>query len=218
MVSFSAWKTGLAYYLPPLLAAVFCLAFAVKGYRLAGAATVLFFIPGLFALFFFRDPPRAITAAENQIVSPADGTIVEITEIDQSPYYTGPCRRIAIFMSILSCHVNRAPTAGTVRDIQHKNGLHKNAMKPETTQTNEANTLWMDTPHGPITVRQIAGAVARRIICVAKPGAPLEAGQKFGMIKFGSRTELYLPKTTEIRVKIGQKTYAGSTILAQFQP
>ena len=214
--SFSAWKAGLVYYLPALAAGAICLFFAFKGYRIAWAGAAVFLLPGLFALFFFRDPPRTIKAAAGEIVSPADGTIVAIEDLKDTPYYAGPCRRISIFLSVFSCHVNRAPFAGTVRDIRYKKGQFKNAMKAETSECNESNAIWFDTDRGPMTVRQISGAIARRIVCATAIGDALATGQKFGMIKFGSRTELYLPPNTEIRVKIREKVRAGTSIVARF--
>jgi len=215
-VSFNAWKAGLRYYLPLLITGTICLGLALKGYQIAWGGAGLFLFFGLFALFFFRDPPRTIKAATGEIVSPADGTIVGIEELTDTPYYAGSCRRISIFLSVFSCHINRAPCDGTVRDIHYKEGQFKNAMKAETSESNESNTIAFDTDHGPVTVRQIAGAVARRIICATAIGDTLATGQKFGMIKFGSRTELYLPPDTEIYVKMKQKVRAGTSIVARF--
>lgn len=167
-------------------------------------------------MLFFRDFPRAITASENEVVSPADGTIVAIEDLEETPHYDGPTRRVSIFLSILSAHVNRAPYEGAVTHVEYAPGKFKNAMNPESSRVNESNAVWFNTPRGPMTVRQISGAVARRIVCPAAPGMNLEKGEKFGMIRFGSRTELYLPPGTEVCVKLKDKVYAGSTVMARF--
>ncbi len=186
-----------------------------RGYAWAGIPVLLL---GIAMMLFFRDFPRTITAAPNEIVSPADGTVVAIEDLDETPHYAGPCRRVSIFMSVFSVHVNRAPFDGTVRDVIHAPGQYKNAMSPEASKVNESNALWLDTTRGPITVRQISGAVARHIVCAAKPGMTLAKGEKFGMIRFGSRAELYLPPGTEVCVKEGDKVNAGIVTVARFGP
>jgi len=214
--SFSAWKEGAFHYVPALLAALVFVYLASRGYRVALAGVVLFGFYALFSLAFFRDPPRKIPGGANDAVAPADGKVVAIEDLDETPHYDGPCRRISIFMSPLNAHVNRAPVQGIVSKVLYKPGAYLNAMKPESSQLNESNALWMQTGFGAVTVRQISGAVARRIVCRAGIGDTLERGQKFGMIKLGSRTELYLPPATEVCVKIGNSVRAGSTIVAKF--
>lgn len=176
----------------------------------------LFFTAGCGVLCFFRDPPRRTNAAPDEAVAPADGKIVGIEDLDSSPHYDGPCKRISIFLSLFDVHINRAPCEGTVRDIRYKPGAFRAAMGAETTDTNEANAVWLDTPHGPVTVRQIAGLVARRVVCRLAPGDTLQKGEKFGMIKFSSRTELYLPPGTEVSVRLNDKVRAGATVVARF--
>ena len=213
---FSAWKVGAIHFVPALLlsAACFCLVF--RGYKWAWIGAIVFLVYGLFSLFFFRDPWRAITAQPNEVVSPADGTVVAVEDLKETPYYTGPCLRISIFLSIFNVHVNRAPFEGTVQDIRHKDGAFKYAMRDDASDLNESNGIWLETPRGPMTIRQISGAVARRIVCAAKVGDTLAKGEKFGMIKFGSRTELYLPTGTAVCVKKGDTVRAGTTIVARF--
>lgn len=171
---------------------------------------------GLFTVFFFRDFNRAIPAGDELIVSPADGKIVLIDEPNDSPFFDGPCKRVAIFLSLFSVHVNRSPYAGTVRDVSHQPGGYLNAANPEAGERNEAMTIHLDTERGPVTVRQISGLVARRIVCPVQPGDELATGERFGMIKFGSRTELYLPIDAEICVRMGEKVSGGSTVIARF--
>lgn len=213
--SFSAWKEGAFQYIPALLATIVFAVLAARGYRIAWAGAVLFGLYTLFALYFFRDPARAIPGDDTDAVSPADGKVVAIEDLDATPHYDGPCRRISIFLSPLNVHVNRAPLQGIVTKIRYQQGQYINAMKPEASERNESNAVWMQTPYGPVTVRQISGAIARRIVCRANIGQTFERGQKFGMIKLGSRTELYLPAQTEVCVKINDKVRAGSSILAR---
>lgn len=174
-------------------------------------------ILSLFVVSFFRDFPRNITAARDEIVSPADGTIVEIGEIKKTEYYKGKCLRVSIFMSIFNAHVNRSPYDGVIKKIVYKKGQYMNAMKSQSSEYNESNTLFMETEKGDMTVRQIAGAIARRIVCPVKEGTFLKKGEKFGMIKFGSRVELYLPTNVKLYIKVNDKVHAGSTIIGKIE-
>ncbi len=212
---FNAWKEGTPYYGPLLGAGVLLLLLA--GGSTAGlVAGSLTLGVGLFTLYFFRDPVRIVTQVPEEIVAPADGTVVAIEDLPESPYYEGPCRRVSIFLSIFNVHINRAPFDGAVEDIAYRPGQFKNAMKAESSDCNEANTVRMATAHGPLTVRQVSGLVARRIICRRKVGDRLAKGEKFGMIRFGSRTELYLPAGTEVCVTLKEKVRAGASIVARF--
>lgn len=213
---FSAWKEGAIHYVPSLVAALLCLWLALKGYRGAWVGVFVFGAYGMMSLFFFRDPPRRVTASATDIVSPADGTVVGIEDLRESPFYSGPCRRVSIFLSVFDVHVNRAPVTGTITGVQYREGACKNAMHATSSRTNESNCVMIDCERGPVSVRQISGAVARRIVCNAKVGETLEKGQKFGMIKLGSRTELYLPPGTEMSVKLKDRVHAGTSIIARF--
>lgn len=171
-------------------------------------------------LAFYRDPPRRIPDDDNILLSPADGKIAEITRD-----YDGdgrPQLRIVIFLSVLNVHLNRSPCRGVVRDVKYEPGLFLNALKPESTEKNERNTLTIepDAPiPGPLIVRQITGALARRIVCTAKPGDRLKSGQRFGMIKLGSRTELRVAESPNWRVlvNVGDSVNAGTSILARLE-
>ncbi len=210
---FSGWREGVRYYAPVLgLGLLFSVALWPAGYTWIGFLILLL---GVAMMLFFRDFPRTIPAGPKEIVSPADGTIVAVEDLEETPHYGGPTRRVSIFLSILSVHVNRAPCESTVTQVKYAPGKFKNAMNPESSKVNESNAVWLDTPHGPMTVRQISGAVARRIVCPVVPGTRLEKGERFGMIRFGSRTELYLPPGTEVCVKLKDKVYAGSTVIAR---
>lgn len=208
--SFSGWREGARFYVPFLAVGVACL---FLGYP--GAGWILA-IAGLALLGFFRDPPRAVSANPTDIVSPADGTVVGIEDLAETPHFEGPCKRVSIFLSVFNVHVNRMPFGGTIRDIRYQPGGYKNAMRADTSLTNESNALWIETDRGLCTVRQITGAIARRIVCVARTGETLAKGERFGMIRFGSRTELYLPPGTEVCVRMKQKVKGGSTVMARF--
>lgn len=171
-------------------------------------------------VYFFRDPARVIPQDQNAIVSPADGTIAEVTEVDHYDYLEGPAVRIGIFLSIFNVHVNRAPRRSRVVDMHYKPGEFLNAMNPESALRNEY--MWIgleeiDSPHRKLAVRAISGLIARRIVCVLKPGQEVQRGEKFGMIKLGSRTELILPRdSVRVEVAVGQKVQAGSSVLARY--
>ncbi|MDP7639148.1 MAG: phosphatidylserine decarboxylase [Candidatus Hydrogenedentes bacterium] len=212
-MKFSAWRTGAPYYIPLLASGTGATALLwPMGY---GPAGLLILAAGLFSLSFFRDPPRRISADPNDIVSPADGTVVAIEELADSPHYDGPCRRISIFLSVFNVHVNRVPAAGSVESVLYKRGQYKNAMNPESSKVNESNAVRFQTSHGPMTVRQVSGAIARRIVCLPSAGDTFDKGAKFGMIKFGSRTELYLPMEMAVCVKMRDKVKGGASVVAK---
>ncbi len=211
---FSALRAGAPYYVALLLLGLGAMQYlAAQGQAYLGMVALL---PGLYVLYFFRDPPRSITTDNREIVSPADGLVVEVVRLQSTPYYGGPCIRISIFLNIFNVHVNRMPDDATIAHMDYHEGEYKNAMTAESSDVNEANTIWLETPHGPMTVRQIAGLVARRIVCAAEMGETLRKGEKFGMIKFGSRTELYLAPDAEVVVAEKDKVHGGSTVVARF--
>jgi phosphatidylserine decarboxylase len=165
---------------------------------------------------FFRDPERNIKRQANILYSPADGRVTEVTELEHHDLVGGPCHRIRIFLSLFNAHINRMPCAAEVRSVTPKAGKFINAMKSRSADENESNTLVLtpDTPFtGPMVVRQIAGMVARTIVCRAEVGNSFQAGQRFGMIKFGSGTELVVPRQEglEVLVKAGDSVKAGLT-------
>lgn len=210
---FSSWKVGAPYYLPLLVLSIFAQIIAVwLGFPWGATPFWLLF---LFTLNFFRDPSRTITSDPAEIVSPADGVVDAIEKLEDSPHYEGPCICVSIFLNVFNVHVNRAPDSCKILKIEYREGEFRNAMDPTSRQMNESNTLYLGTPHGPMTVKQISGAIARRIVCVTSEGNHLTKGEKFGMIKFGSRTELYLPDNATILSKTGQKVNGGSSILAR---
>lgn len=177
---------------------------------------LLVFIPA-----FFRDPRRNCPADTNLILAPADGTITEVEMTEENSFIGGPAVKISIFLSVFNVHINRAPCNVKVEKITYKKGQFKNAIKPLSSRVNESNELAMvrlDAPNDKILLRQVSGAIARRIVCTTHPGDTLAGGRKFGMIKFGSRTDLYLSTCQNIRtmVKKGDKVRAGESVLAEY--
>ncbi len=218
LMVFSALTFGPAAALAAwLLAAEPLLAVQVAGWLVVATLAVF----GLLIVWFFRDPPRKIPAEAGLIVSPADGKIVAIDEIAHDEFLGGPAIRIGIFLSIFNVHINRAPVAARVIGVRYTRGKFLNAMRPESARENEQMAIRMQetaAPYRRYVVRQITGAIARRIVCTLKPGDEVRRGEPFGMIKLGSRTELVLPRdaTLNIVAKLGDTVRAGSTILAKF--
>ena len=168
---------------------------------------------------FFRDPlgRRPATSAPNDMVSPADGTVSAVFDVERHAAIGGPARVVRIFLSVLDVHVNRFPCDGQVAEVVHAPGRYLDARTEESARVNEANTLSITTAAGErVGVRQVSGAIARRIVCAAKPGDRALRGRRYGMIKFGSTTELILPRPADVtvHVKVGDKVKGGVTILA----
>jgi len=183
----------------------------------AGLAVVLIWV-----LSFFRDPYRLCPKETNLLLSPADGGITDIEFVEENNFIGERAIRIGIFLSIFDAHINRAPCNVKVERIRHKKGKYKNAMNPESGRVNESNDLYItrtDSPEDRLIVRQISGAIARRIVCATKEGQELTGGEKFGMIKFGSRTELYVPARANVKclVRIGDRVKAGLTPLVKYE-
>jgi phosphatidylserine decarboxylase len=183
-------------------------------------------IPAVFGVFFvsfFRNPRRKVPADAGVVVSPADGQVTTIEEIEHDEFLGGPAVLIGIFLSIFNVHVNRVPVPARVIGIRYRKGKFLNALRPESARENEQLAVRIEenrAPYRRMIVRQITGAIARRIVCWAKPGDEFEAGELFGMIKLGSRTELVLPRGEglEIIVQLGQNVKAGSTVFARYAP
>jgi len=177
----------------------------------------------LWVLWFFRDPARRVPAGDRLLLAPADGRVTHVEMIDAPEELGtgGSALRVSIFLSILDCHLNRAPCAARVDRVLHRPGRFLNAMKAASARENEQTILVLkpDVVAAPVLVRQVAGAIARRIVCEAREGDQLAAGQKFGMIKFGSRTDLVVPTAAPVdaRVKVGDKVKAGLTVLGHFR-
>jgi phosphatidylserine decarboxylase len=173
-----------------------------------------------FFLFFFRDPDRDVPASRNALVSPADGKVTHLGIVDEPDFPGGRAFRISIFLSVFNVHVNRIPRTSRVVSLRYFPGRFLDARNPQSVAHNEQ--LWMDLeendPPRPLRVKQISGAIARRIVCWLKPDQTVWSGERFGMIKFGSRTEVYIPadESIEVKVKVGDKVKGGSTVLLMF--
>lgn len=168
----------------------------------------------VFCLQFFRDPVRHADAGENDVVCPADGQVIFVGRT-QDPYLDRDVMKISVFMNVFNVHSNKSPVRGVIRKRWYRPGSFINASFDKASDENEQNALWIETGNGfDITCVQIAGLVARRILCYVEEGDALDAGQRYGFIRFGSRVDLYLPDGTDIKVSIGDKVKSGRDILA----
>lgn len=200
----------------------FIAAFAGVTILLGVFSTSLFWI-GLiltgWCAYFYRDPQRITPVDDRLVISPADGVVSAVgpavppRELGMG---TAEMTRISVFMNVFSCHVNRAPVRGRIDRIEHRPGSFLNAELDKASVENERNGLVIDSPNGPIAVVQVAGLVARRILCWAEAGGALAIGERFGLIRFGSRVDVYLPLAAVPRVAIGQTAVGGETIIAEF--
>jgi len=173
---------------------------------------VFFMLIALFVLWFFRNPERNIPEDPEAIVSPADGRVIKIEEIDEEDMLEGKFKKISIFMNIFNVHVNRCPYPGVIKRIRYRKGKFFTADLDKASSQNERNNVLIETNEGKqILVVQIAGLVARRIVCWAKEGGTLGKGERFGLIRFGSRLEVFMPIDTEVLVKVGDRVKAGHT-------
>ena len=174
----------------------------------------------LWCIYFFRDPARVTPIRDGIVVAPADGRVSRIVNaVAPKELELGerPLPRVSIFMSVFDCHVNRSPLAGKIERMIYRHGAFLNADLDKASEDNERNSLVISTPNGRIGVIQIAGLVARRIVCFVKEGQTIGAGERFGLIRFGSRLDVYLPEGTKALVSEGQTAVAGETILADFR-
>jgi phosphatidylserine decarboxylase len=205
---------------------------AKEGYPLiltAGAVAVVAFLIGwhgigillglvaLALLGFFRDPERFPPDEKGLVLAPADGKIVSIADVNDDSLFGGAATRVSIFLSPLDVHINRTPVEGEVERVQYQPGKFFAAYKQEASRDNEQNALRLVDPEGrKVGVVQVAGVLARRIVCRVKPGDLLQRGQRFGLIMFGSRTDLYLPRGCQVKVAEGERVKGGETIVARF--
>jgi phosphatidylserine decarboxylase len=171
----------------------------------------------VFATNFFRDPERTPPSGENLIIAPADGKVLHVREVDQPEYIGGKATVVAIFMSPLNVHVNRNPITGTVRHLRYVKGEYFAAFEDKASELNEQMVIGMENRFGRVLFKQIAGFVARRIVCELKDGQSVTAGKRFGMIKFGSRVDVYFDPKAEVQVRPGDITAAGETVLATYR-
>jgi phosphatidylserine decarboxylase len=196
---------GWPFIFPPAIAA--CI-LAVVGWW---AWAIPLAMVALAFLGFFRDPEREIPSVPGAVLAPADGKVMAIVRVEDR--WVGPAVRVSIFLSPLDVHVNRAPVAGIVRDVEYVPGRFLAAYRPEASEDNERCTVALEADTSRVGVRQIAGVLARRIVCRVRPGDKLQAGERYGLIRFGSRTDLVVARSTELRVKEGDRVRGGETVM-----
>ena len=176
-----------------------------------GAAVVLA-IPAIAFAGFFRDPDRVAPHVAGGLLAPADGKVMGIAEVEDP--WVGPALRVSIFLSPFDVHINRAPIAGVVRDVERVSGRFLAAYRSEASEENERCTVALEGDSARVAVRQIAGVLARRIVCRVRRGDKLEAGERFGLIRFGSRTDLIVPRSADVRVEVGARVRGGESVMA----
>ena len=176
--------------------------------------SIPFWLGTVFILQFFRDPPRNVPADPAAVLAPADGRIVEVSRA-QDPYLKRDAVKLSVFMNVFNVHSNRSPLDGAVKERWYFGGAFVNAALDKASLENERNALWIQRDDGrDVTCVQVAGLIARRILCYVEPGARLARGQRFGFIRFGSRVDLYLPPDAEVKAAIGEKVYAAESVVA----
>lgn len=177
---------------------------------------VLFLSLTFFIAYFFRDPKRIVPEDPKIIVSAADGLVVSVDEMEEPDFHLGRMKRVAVFLSVFDVHINRVPTEGRVKSTIYKTGKFLDVRHPDCSTQNECLSWWLETARGPVAVRQIAGLIARRIVAWSKEGDSVARGYRFGMIRFGSRTEVFLPLECAVLVKPGDRVAGASTPIARW--
>jgi len=167
--------------------------------------------------FFFRDPRRVSPRDASAVIAPADGRVMRIDEVEENGYLGRRVRRISIFMSLLDVHINYAPVSGTIDYMHYRRGSFKNAMRNIASEVNENNTIGIKAGNTALAVRQIAGMIARRIVCRCSVGDRVRAGERIGIIKFSSRVDVFLPLDAELLVRPGRKVRGGETVIARLR-
>jgi phosphatidylserine decarboxylase len=209
-------REGLLFIGIAAVVAVGAFGFAISrrswGLWLAAFALLLL---ALWVAYFFRDPERVGERGPSLVVSPADGKLIMITEIDEPAFIQGRAIRLSIFMNVFNVHVNRYPISGTVRYVHYNEGKFFNAAAEKSSLENEQMSVGIEAPSHKVLVRQIAGLIARRIVTYSKPGQQVKQGDRMGIIRFGSRVDVFLPPGSTIRSKLGDVTTAGVTVLGE---
>lgn len=178
---------------------------------------LVFAVLALFCLFFFRNPTRTIPQEAGVVVAPADGRVMDITRMEEPLFMNGEAVRISIFLSLFNVHINRMPVDGMIEIVQPVSGLYLPAYNVEAGSKNQRNYIGISSDVGRLIVVQITGAIARRLVCWAKVGQYMPRGERFGLIRFGSCTEVYLPSHADIKVAVGDKIRGGNSVIAKFQ-
>lgn len=203
---------GYPFILIPLASGVLAVSFGSWPFA------VVLWLVALACVAFFRDPPRTSDAPPAAILAPADGKVLSVGAAPPPLAALGLPVQISIFMSPANVHVNRAPATGTVREVRYSRGRHFPAFRDKSSDLNEHAFVILDTLGGPVAFKQIAGTLARRVVCDLAPGQRVERGQRVGIIKFSSRVDLFLPRAAAVRVAAGHRTRAGVTVVACFEP
>jgi len=185
-----------------------------KSYRYSLIVVSLAFLG--FTTNFFRDPERVTPKGDNFVISPADGKIIVIKQVRDDEFFQADVRQISIFMSPLNVHVNRNPVTGTVLYTRYVKGEYFAAFEDKASEKNEQMIIGLEGANGKVLFKQIAGFVARRIVCLLKPGDTVNMGERFGMIKFGSRVDVFIPLSVNLRVQVGDIAKAGETVLGEY--
>jgi len=207
-------KEGIGTLIALLVVAVVLTALAVwipKLYSVLYAAVAWLLV--VFTVYFFRDPEREVPQGEGIVVAPADGKIIEISETFEREFLQSTAHKVSIFLSIFDVHVNRIPVDGQVAYFRYRRGAFHAAFRPSASIENEQAVIGIETKHGKVLFKQIAGIIARRIVCNVREGYRVKRGERFGMIKFGSRVDLFLPRDAQLQVQLHQKVKAGTTII-----
>ena len=172
-------------------------------------------IIALWVAYFFRDPERTGARGDQLIIAPADGKVVMVTEVDEPTFVHGRAKRVSIFMNVFNVHVNRYPASGTVKYVHRSPGKFLNAAAEESSLENEQTSVGLEASGQRILIRQIAGLIARRIHTYSREGERVEQGERMGIIRFGSRVDVFVPPASNVTVKVGQTTVAGTTVIAE---
>jgi len=179
---------------------------------------VVMIVVAVWVAYFFRDPERSGERSDRVVISPADGKVVLITEVDEPAFIHGRAMRVSIFMNVFSVHVNRYPISGIVKYVQYNPGKFLNAAVEKSSLENEQRSVGIESGPYRILVRQIAGLIARRIVTYSREGERIEQGERMGLIRFGSRVDVFMPTDATIRVKLGELAIAGTTPIAELPP
>jgi phosphatidylserine decarboxylase len=215
-VNFAREGFGLIVIAALIAAGAYALALNRRSWPLWLIAFALTLV-ALWVAYFFRDPERLGQRGERLVIAPADGKVVMITDVDEPTFMRERAVRVSIFMNVFNVHVNRYPVSGTVRFVERKPGRFMNAAAEQSSMENEQTSIGLETRASRILVRQIAGLIARRIATYAVEGQQVQQGDRMGLIRFGSRVDVFLPAGSDVRVKTGDVTYAGVTVVGELR-
>jgi phosphatidylserine decarboxylase len=215
-VNFAREGLGLILIAALIAAGTYALALNRRSWPLWLLAFVLTIV-ALWVAYFFRDPERQGQRGDRFVIAPADGKVVMITEVDEPIFMRARALRVSIFMNVFNVHVNRYPVSGTVRFVERKRGRFLNAATEASSMENEQTSVGLESGSARILVRQIAGLIARRIVTYATDGQAVQQGDRMGLIRFGSRVDVFMPTSATARVKVGDVTYAGVTVVGELR-